>query len=298
MPEPEQNVEMGLGLTDFISGGDQKTEDSPESTQKEKPPEVNEQKLDEAPKKESSEKVEAKAEDKVEEKKEEKKEDQQESKAEKEEVKPVDTEVSTDWESDLNPYKKRHLDAGSWANQTHQENLNLKKEMEILGKKFDGTYDPEEEAKNAPSAEKIAEDAKTEGKITASRGMAADIYGSEKAEKLLDSFTRIFEGNQLVNLRVVQAEAPALEAIKVLKEHVFFTKYGNDPEKIITSIKEEMRKELTQQIRKEESDKFDARLKKKDEVVEGLANVNGAAKVESSKEVSGPEPLNKIFDNF
>ena len=194
--------ETGLGLSEFLATQPQeapeatpvtevKTTETPEVQTEGKPTE-SEVKPEEKPAEEV--KTEVKTEEKTE---------------EKTEVKPT-----IDWESDTNPFKQRHKDASKWANQVHMQNLELQKQMEMINKKLDGTYDAEAEAKAQEIPPHIiSQTSEMAGKIVASRQAAFDIYGKENVENLLwadNAPFRAIENDPMVQVRVMSSMSPVL----------------------------------------------------------------------------------------
>lgn len=225
-----------------------------------------------------------------------------EKKAEEKE-KPQEKAVLPDWESDTNPYKerfsqveKRQKDTASWANQVHQQNLALQKQVEIINKKLDGTYDPEKDKPREPSPDDRAFRAEISGRSRASFRAAASQLGEDKVNGYLKTFSEVFGDDPLVNYRVNMADMPVMEAIKAVKTFEFFEKYGNDPDKIVEKIEAELTEKLIPKLREEESKKIMERLSKKEEQPKGFSEVRGES--DPPKATPKPSSLGQIFNNF
>lgn len=173
------------------------------------------------------------------------------------EAKPGEPEPP--WERDENPYKKRvaewerrYGDTRSWARQVEQSNAELRRQVALLGKKIDGTYDPEVDEPAQPSADEVGQQAELMGRVQASIAMANQAYGQEDVQKLLFSETapyrQLEEQDPAVRARVMASPAPALEAMRVLQERAFFERYGSDPATVREKIRAEMKAELDGQV--------------------------------------------------
>src|SRR3972149_4797266 len=185
---------------------------------------------------------------------------------EKAEVKP-----SIDWEAEDNPFKSRYFNTQQWATTVNQENANLKKGLEIAQKKLDGTYVEGEEFADAETLQR-ENDAEFKGSLTASHKVAGEIYGQDYVYKMLyapDAPFQQINNDPAVHYRVLHSEAPAQEAIKILKEFNFFNKYGRDVDKIESTIREKLKAEVKEEVTKE----FKEKLKLKEKQPDGLGNV-------------------------
>lgn len=296
----------GLGLSEFLDGKShgesepkEEVEASSSETTEEKKDEtakVEEEKKDDVStageksgevKQEGSPATDAK----VEVKKEEKKEESQ--------AKPA-----VDWESDDNPFKKRQRDTSAWANKVNQENAVLKRQlstmsqqMEILGKKVDGTYDPERDVirDDSPSPEQIATHAMNYGKTQASKQAAYTIHGQQKVDKELEEFHTTFNENPVVQARVLGSDSPVLEAMKVMNEHRFMGKYGRDPESILSKIREEILKEEEPKIREKVRAEILVQSEKKDKTPSGVSVIRGGSSTKTEVKQSKGDSLKSIF---
>ena len=276
--------DTGLGLNDFISGGKKEVA----STTSSSTPENTDVKIETIPDakddNKSDDKKELDAKDKV-------------SDEKKEEV--VDNKPSVNWDGDDNPYKKRYYDTAKWANTVNQELAGIKKDVSIANKKLDGTYDAEAEAKAAEVDPQIlTQQAETRGKVSASMVMAEEQFGKEYVQKMIfadDAPFRQYDNDPYVQGRVLSSNAPVVEAIRILKEREFFGKYGYEPDKIITNIRAEVEKELTDKVTKQVTEQIMKRIDEKGKQVTGLSNARGSeTKTEVKQTV---KPLSSIFQN-
>jgi hypothetical protein len=302
----KEKQDNGLGLGGFL-GGSPKKEAAPKEkvASLETEPEKKEEKkvtLDLKPeeKKEVSEKKEAV--------KEEKKDVSEKEKGEKEKVKVVEevkAEVKpvSDFESEDNPWKKKAIslekrqnDTAAWANKLNQANIDLKKQMDVLGKKIDGTYDPEKDNVSTESSAELRErEAEVRGKVAASEAAATAQYGEETVTSTLVKFNEVYGQDREKQFRVLNSHAPVLEALKIMREHDFHTKYGPDPEKIVESIRAEVEKELRPKITEEVTKTFMDRMDKKNKEPKGLTDVKGSDHQEEKKK-TGFKTLDGIME--
>ena len=163
------------------------------------------------------------------------------------------------WDAEENPHRQRavqlekqYTDTRNWATQISQANAALKREIEILGKKIEGTYDPATDLPVQPSPEDISVQAELIGKVKASIAIAEQQFGAAEVHKQLFAdgapYRQIEDAEPAVKARVLASPAPALEAMRVLKERAFMAQYGQEPEAIRTKIREEYKTELESQI--------------------------------------------------
>lgn len=229
--------------------------------------------------------------------------------------KPAETEIKTDstadtkieesrpniWEDDTNPYKKRHADAAKWANQVNMQNLELKKQLDIINKKLDGTYDPEAEAKaNEIQPEQLARTAENVGRITASREMAYQMFGngdSAKGEQIVaqtlwaeNAPFRAIEHLPQVQARVMNSPSPVLEAMKIVEEYAFAQKWGKTPKEIETNIKKAYEKEIEDRVTKNLLEKMKLKESQPQGISEARSAIPGGASVTQDN-----TPLAQIF---
>ena len=214
------------------------------------------------------------------------------------EEKEAEAAPKIDWDSEENPWKKRQTDTHDWSRRLSSENAEMKRQLEIVNAKLDGTYDPEMDKAPELTTERIQAEAEIRGKIKASESLAYELHGGkEKVEAELKKFNDNFGTNQFVQNRVLNSDAPIMEALKILKELAIVEKYGtSDPEKIIEAVKKEAEKELRSQIAEEENQKIMARLDKKEKLIPSLTDVRGTDKEDGKRQVQ-QTPLNQLFSN-
>lgn len=216
------------------------------------------------------------------------------SEIKKEEVKPS---PSVNWDGDENPYKKRYLDTQQWANGLNQQYLELKKNTEMINKKLDGTWNPEEEAKlSQPDPKQIFTQAEILGKVKSSSKIAAQKYGADKVQAMIfaeGAPFRKFDNDPYIQARVLSSDAPVLEAFAILEENEFRSKWGNDPKTIEENIKKSHEEELTKTITENVTKQLMERLSLKEKQV---TTVGEARSAEGSPKESGAPTLKSIFD--
>lgn len=222
-----------------------------------------------------------------------------------EEAKPKEepSRAKNVWESDENPYKKRYKDAGDYATRVNRDNLDLKRQLDVINKKLDGTYDPEKDAIPEPTAEEVAGRAELVGRARASLEAAyqlAEVNGEDKTavDQDIEEFDRLFGNNPIADHTIRTAANPVLAARRFLKEYRFVEKFGRDPDKIIENVRKALIDELTPKIREEESQKLMARLEKKGKEVAGIGAARGSGDNRESKPIPvGQTPLGQIFSH-
>lgn len=248
-------------------------------------------------KKDTKEKGETEESKETEEKTETKTEEKKDTEGEKGKVETKE-KSKVDWDSEDNPYRKQYNDTRDWASKVNSESVDLKKQVEVLGKKIDGTYDPEEEARNAPSTEQVASDSELKGSVSASLAIAEEMYGKENVHKLLFAENAPFkklEQDPAIAARVMNAKAPILEAITVLKEKSFFQKYGKDPEAIKSKIEKEVEERLTKSIREEVTKELTDKINLKSNLTKGVSEIRGSNEKVGEKKTP-TDPLDSILD--
>ena len=225
-----------------------------------------------------------------------------EAQAKTEAEKPKEGESKTEWDSDDNPWKqkatgleKQVKDGRDWTTTVQQNNVALKKQLEIIEKKLDGTYDPDTDRAPEPTRDQIELEAERKGRIAASEALAKQLHGKETIEQAMREFDEKFASNAFIQYRVLNAEAPVLEALKVLKQEKFVAKWSDDPEKIEKAIREDERQQMEKVIEEKVTKKVLARLNKKDETSQGIDGVRAAAPNGDGKTPFRPTPLTNVF---
>lgn len=281
--------DTGLGLSEFLSGSQRGDDSSSSEAKTETAPPTKTEKKSETKEIATETETKTKAET-VEEKK---------SDAKAADTAKVDNKHSVNWDGDENPYKKRYYDTAKWANTINQELAGIRKDITVANKKLDGTYDPEAEKSATTDPAVIAKESEVRGKVAASHAMAEEKYGKEYVHKTIfadDAPFRQFDNDAYVQGRVLSSNAPVMEAIRILKEREFFSKYGHEPEKITANIRSEVETELRDKITKEVTDQIMKRLNEKEKMITG---VGGARDSETKTDVkqTGFKKLSELFPN-
>lgn len=213
----------------------------------------------------------------------------------------AEPEKKLDWDSDDNPHKKRADEiakrekaARDWATQINQRYINQQRELEIINKKLDGTYDPTvDEPKIDP--QQVLSHARTQGAVQASIAAVTEKLGEEKTKAELDRFNQLFDDNDLIQKRVLNSPSPMAEAMQVLAEYDVTQKYGSrDVKVLIEKIKAEAVVELREQIRKEEHQKILDGIAMKNKTPNGNRDMRRA---DGDTKPAGPRPLSSFFNN-
>jgi len=289
--KPDNDV--GLGLSEFLIPSpdqpDGKTEEKVEAPKEEAKGEEDKEpdkKDDEKPDSEETKPPEGA----------EKKEEAPSPEAAKEEAKPPEEEKpKIDWDSEDNPLKKRLRDTQNWATDLNKKYQDQEREIQILGKKVEGTYD-EEKDNPQPTASEIEAKAERSGRAKASREAANSLWSEAVVAKDLDKFYEIFGRDEFMQGSVMSADQPVVEAIHALRRYEFFEEFGYEPEVIIKKISEKAIAEHKETVQKEETQKLADRIKAKDGEAQGLAGL-ASKSTETPKETSKtPEPLSKVFE--
>lgn len=181
-----------------------------------------------------------------------------ESATKPEETKPAETDADKA-QKELTRLNKQLKDTRDAYTRERQVNLetqrkieSLTKQIEVLGKKFDGTYDEQRDAPKALPPEVLVDEAKKSERVAASHWAAVEQYGEEYVMKTIwadDAPFRQFDADPAVQARVFNAKLPLLEAIKVVKEAEAKAKYGSDPDAMRKAIETEIRTSLEKEVR-------------------------------------------------
>jgi hypothetical protein len=228
------------------------------------------------------------------------------------EVKPEVEQVKPEGETPAEPpveqvekpsdnWEKRYWDTQRYATQVNQQNANFQRmlaeqqrQLEIVNKKLDGTYDPVKDEAPQVTPDEIAERAESAGRIAASRSGAMQIYGADNVEKMLwtpDAPFREIENNPLIRARVLNAESPVMEAINCTKEHLFYKKWGYTPEAIEKNMRAELEKEIREKVTKE----FQSKISGKDSIPTGIGDARSVASGGTPQPSGEFTSLDKIF---
>lgn len=193
-------------------------------------------------------------------------------------------EQTQNWDDDTNPWKvkaaefeQRYKNTQTWGNKAHQK---------LMEYGIEDTPEPNEQDKAVAIAFGERE--------RASYAAASQIYGKEYIDKMLYAddapIKAISAQNPQVFNRILNADAPVLESIRVIKENEFFTKYGSDVEKIPDVIKKELEGKLRAEITKE----LQSKITKKEKMPNTLSGVQ-SKEVKQDSQAFSPTPLGSIF---
>ena len=196
--------------------------------------------------------------------------------------KPIEAKPDP-WESPDNPWKTkaeqaelRLKETRDWTTRTNQELADLKRAIEIQGKKQDGTYDPEIDDK---PPEIRPEQFELQGRVQASTVAARQLFGDDAVNGVLDpngEYAKLEGSNPAIRARVLAAPAPVMEALKVMKELSFGAKYGTDPDKIVANVIKEHEAKIEAEVTKRLTKQFEGRLTKRDNQPAGVADARGS----------------------
>ena len=204
------------------------------------------------------------------------------------------------WDSTDNPYRKRHQDASAEFYRERNERLRLEHEfarqLDVLNKKLDGTYDPAQDAEPQQDPADVLDLGQAVGKAHASLDAEYSTSGREAVDKDLDEFTTLFERNPIIQARVLASARPVAEARKVLREYRLVQKYKvNDPDKLEAAIREAALAEARPKLEEEITKKVLERIKKQEGAVVGIGGARAAETVPGEKRFT-PTPLTAIFN--
>jgi hypothetical protein len=217
--------------------------------------------------------------------------------ADKKEAKKEDKPKAEDKPKKEDPNVKRLRDTQNWATDLNKQVQEQNRQMAIMQKKIDGTYD-EERDDPKQTVEQIETAAEVKGRTRASKDFAISQFGEEQVTEDLQKFHDIFGQDRHVQASIMETDQPAIEAIKMVKRHAFFEEYGYEPEDIIEKIRVKVRAEEGKKIREEESAKLANRIKGKNSEATGLAGLTSKGGTTSGTEkAKGPVPLKSMFDN-
>jgi hypothetical protein len=226
---------------------------------------------------------------------------------------------TSNWDSDENPFKQeltrtqQQLQAArSWSNEVNKQNLSLKRDMQRLEKKIDGTWTEADEKALADqekaagqqesiSQEEMTQIAELKGATIASLHMAYDHHGKEKVDAEIREFDRLFQNNPLMMHRVTSSRRPIQEALKVLNEYRTAQKYGTgDLTELISKIREEAKAELRPQLIEEVTKEIMGKLDLKNKETGGLRNLRGSGRESVTEKLSEDaknehKPLRELF---
>lgn len=138
---------------------------------------------------------------------------------------------------------------GSEVAELKREMHTTLEENRVLKSKLDGTY----QAPEQPSAEEVTARAEFKGRETASRAVAEGLYGVELVKTQVyddDSpYKTLVQAQPWLHARVARNPQPTVEAMRVLKEQEFFSKYGTDPTHWVSKIEAEVRPRIADEFK-------------------------------------------------
>ncbi len=195
------------------------------------------------------------------------------------------------------PNVKRLRDTQNWATDLNKQVQEQNRQMAIMAKKIDGTFD-EEKDDPKQTVEQIETAAEVRGRTRASRETAVGKFGEDKTTEDLQKFHDIFGQDRHIQASIIEQDMPALEAIKMVRRHEFFEEFGYEPDEIIEKVRVKVRVEETDKIREEEVAKLADRIKGKKGEAVGLAGLSSkGGTTPSTEKAKGPAPLKSMFDN-
>lgn len=220
----------------------------------------------------------------------------------------VKAEPTAKGDADDNPHKKRADDLEKRVKDTRdsftqvtQELAALRKQNEILGKKVDGTYDPEvDDAK--PDADAVAAETRSrelfKARADASLESAKRLYGEDALKQAIfaegSPFRAIEENEPEIARAIAQSPAPYIAAMELLETREFQGKWGATPKAIESAIRADERgkaeKEITERLEK----KYAGREVKRQAQVTGVGDARGGAAPAGASKSNGIRPLSEL----
>jgi len=160
---------------------------------------------------------------------------------------------SVNWDDDGNPWKakasefeKRYKDTHRDWNRVNQERVDaqrqqqeLFRQLDVLNKKLDGTYDPQKDEPPPPDPAQHRQWGALEGKVEASLAAAIRVHGEDTVMSALERYAQIFKDNKSVQQEILMSADPIQGALDAIKSHEFFAKYGTSPDTIQKRFKED-----------------------------------------------------------
>ena len=192
--------------------------------------------------------------------------------------------LKPNWDDENNPWKtkaaqsdQRYRDTHKNWNQLNQQNQELQRQLSILSKKFDGTYDPDKDEPPPPDPTAIRQWGSIEGRAQASYAAATRFHGEEKVMAALNRHAEVFGQDRATQERILQSDDPVQGAMDALDSYDFFAKYGDKPGKIIEAIRAQLETELTPKIAEREAKRVMDELAAKRREPDGLGRVLGSS---------------------
>jgi hypothetical protein len=222
--------------------------------------------------------------------------------------------VGPDWEHESNPYRKkaeeldkRYRDTHKWGNEAHQKALeaerraaDVARQLEILGKKFDGTYDPQRDEPPPPDPTQIRQWAAIEGRVETSLAAVLETSKLEEVMPKLERFAELFGKDPAVQQRVLSDPHPIKAALKAVESHDFYSTYGSDPDSILKKLTEKWTNDELPKLRDAEMKRLQSEARKNEPPEpQGIGKVLGASGATESKvdrDNKGRfKPLSQVF---
>lgn len=164
-------------------------------------------------------------------------------------------------EAELSKTKKQHSDQakanlrlGKELAEARKENSDLKAMMQRVEQKLDGTYqDPTPQDQQKAKDEEFLKDFTRRAEM--SREQAVELYGEDKVIDLIDKdqspYKVLAAKKPYLAQRVIYADHPNIEAIKIVEEEAVLDTFGRTLESAKAKAKELVREELFEEFQKQ-----------------------------------------------
>ena len=220
--------------------------------------------------------------------------------------KPAD---GPNWDDDTNPWKqkagefeKRYKDTHRDWNRLNQEKLDaqrrydeLARQLSVVNKKLDGTYDPQRDEPPPPDPTAIRTWGTIEGKATASYASAVREHGEDTVIQALEKYAQIFGQDKGVQERILLSNDPVRGAMEAVRAFEFAQQYGSDPTSILTKARAEWE---ASELPKLEA-RIKAELSARQPEPKGIGKVQGSSGAMDSKIAKdnrgNAKPLSAVF---
>ena len=203
------------------------------------------------------------------------------------------------WDADDNPYKKRYWQTQQYSTTVQQQNSELKRQLEIINKKLDGTYDPVADTPPPVQMEDVSAAAEVRGKALASKESVVDwarANGKDESwvDQQIEAFDRTLGQDPINQIRVLQSRSPVMEAFKIMQEHQTKQKWGGNLIEMEKRIRADEQTKQEAKIEELVNKRLEERLKNIGKQPTGLREAR-----ESSTETSNgswkPKSLDEIL---
>ena len=271
VPVTPEVSDPGLGLSDFLGKSTPEAQASPAAEPKEAKPE----KVDDKPAAQVDKEVAKpgkepalKADDK---------------KADASAAQQPQPDAKPNWDDDENPWKKkagefdqRYRDTHKWGNQLNQALLETQRQMQVLQKKFDGTYDPQVDEPAPPDPVAIRQWGEITGKAEASLEACYEAYGQDNVVAKLNRYREVFGQDLDTQQRILRSNHPVKAALDAVDAYDFTVKYGPNPSAIVQKMRAEIEAELTPKI----TERITKELAKSKSEPKGIGGIQGGSGAE------------------